>query len=107
LLSWRRPKYSSLTEIPENDEVIDWDRLTELEFATKMKQVLNLDEILIFTESNCYLFDVGEAKSVSEIYGIITQWRILGPKRTELYRYFDMLFNLYFGSFKKCKGFVW
>jgi len=52
LLSWRRPKYNSIADIPENDEVIDWDRLTELEFATKMKQILNLDEILIFTENN-------------------------------------------------------
>ncbi len=102
--AWRRPKYASIANIPENDEVVDWDRLTELEFATKMKKVLNLDEILIFTETNCYHFDVGEVKTVSDVCGIVTQWRVLGSKRTELYRYFDMLFNLYFGSVKRCKA---
>jgi hypothetical protein len=59
---------------------------------------------LIFTETNCYHFDVDEVKTVSDVCGIVTQWRILGSKRTELCRYFDMLFNLYFGSFKKCKA---
>jgi hypothetical protein len=35
--AWRRPKYASIANIPEKDEVVDWDRLTELEFATKMQ----------------------------------------------------------------------
>lgn len=101
--SWMHPKYSSLADIPENDETIDWDRLTELEFATKMKNTFALEGNLMFTESNCYYFGVVDFKTPADVMGIVTQWRILGPKRTELYRFFDMLFNLYFGAFKREK----
>lgn len=55
--------------------------------------------------TDCYRFDVGEVKTVSGVCGIVVaQWRMLGSKRTELCRCFDMLFNLYFGTFTTCKA---
>lgn len=103
--NWMNPKYKSLADIPENDQApfINWDRLTETEFATKMITLFQFKNTLIFTQHNCYLFALGDISTNADVMGIVCQWRTLGSKRTELYRYFDFLFNYYFGAFKKIK----